>query len=480
MSTIKRLFLFAVLSLCVPSLHAQYSIKFNIDNYENDTLVVGNYLMDKQLVVDTLYATSQGQFVLEDSLATGVYIVLTLPDNNFLQFMVNDFEKEFEMNFDYEDRRKVEFVGSEDNAAFQSLVEYMNVKRPQADSLRLEIDRITAAGGDISSMQKQLDAINDDIAHRQDSLIENKPEYLSSLLLRANKEIKMPEFGETEEERLKQYRFYKSHYFDHIDLTHPATLRTPFLFHRVNYYLDKLTPAHPDSLAMSLDTILQAMQPNEETFMYYLSHYLNKYAQAKIVGHDAVYVYLAENYYGAGLATWAKEENVAKIMDRSNRLKPILIGKNGPDIKVFGEDGTPISISEIDYEYLILLFWAPNCGHCKKSMPDFIEFNEKYKDKGIKTFAICTKYREKVKDCWEYVKEKDMLGFINGADEFNQSNFKLLYNVDSTPKIFILDKDRKIIMKNIGASQLERVFEEVIGFDLGTSENEESEPMPDK
>jgi len=95
-------------------------------------------------------------------------------------------------------------------------------------------------------------------------------------------------------------------------------------------------------------------------------------------------------------------------------------------------------------------------------MPDFVDFNERYKDLGIKTFAICTKYRDKVKGCWESVEEKNMSGFINGADEFNRSNFKLKYYVDSTPKVYILDKDRKIIMKNIGGNQLDAVFEQIL------------------
>ncbi len=444
------------------SIICQHEIRFSIDNYESDTLVIGNYIMDKQLVYDTLYAEEVGQFILKDTLETGVYLMLTLPDKQFLQFLVTDLDRKFTMFSDYINKSKISYEGSVDNQNFQSYVSLINTIRPVADSLREIISANKESGINYKNEELQLADLNKNIANYQDSLINAFPDFLSTVLIKSGREIELPIFDSTEEGRMAQFRYYKTHYFDNIDLGDPKLLRTPFLFQRVTYYLEKLTANHPDSISVGLDSILNWMAPSQETYMYYLSHYLNKYAQAKIVGYDAVYVHLAENYYGKGKATWAQEETILKILDRAKKLKPVLLGQIGEDIRVFDEEGNAISISDIDYEYLILLFWAPDCGHCKKSMPGFIEFNEKYKDKGIKTFAICTKYRDKVKGCWEYVKEKNMSGFINGADEFNQSDFKLKYNVDSTPKLYILDKNREIIMKNIGADQLERVFEELI------------------
>lgn len=442
--------------------HAQHRIEFNIDNYENDSLIVGYYLMDKQLVHDTLFSVETGKFVLEDTLDVGVYLSLTLPDQQFLQFVVNDFEKEFSMSFDYQDKTHVIFEGSEDNTAFQSHLNFLKSIRPLADSLKQEINAIEGEDPRLEPMKRQLDSLNALVALKQDSMIAAHPDFMSTVLLKANKEIEMPEFGASEEEQMKQYRYFKAHYFDHIDLGDPRVLRTPFLYHRVKYYVDKLTPAHPDSVSQSIDSIMHWMSPSEDSYRVYLSHFLNSYIKAKIVGYDAVYVHLVDNYYAKGKTPWVQEENILKILDHANKLRPVLIGETGADIKVFKEDGTPVSISDIDYEYLVLLFWAPDCGHCKKSMPDFVEFNEKYAELGVKTFAICTKYRDKVKGCWESVKEKNMTGFINAADEFNRSGFKVKYFVDSTPKVYILDKNREILMKNIGAHQLDAVFEQIL------------------
>jgi len=440
---------------------AQHNIEFQIDNYEKDSVVVGYYVLDKQLVHDTLTTKETGKFILNDTLSPGVYILLTLPDNEFLQFIVNKDEPSFKMYFDFKDKTKVKFTGSKDNQVFQDYVDFLGKIRPQAQALRDTIAALTEQGLNVDAFQKELDQIDQTVLETQQKVINENPDLISTLLLKANLEIDLPEFDNTEKGQIAQYLYYRDHYFDHIEMGNPNSLRTPFLFSRVDYFIKKLTSNSPDSITKSIDIVLELMEPAEETYRYYLSNFLNEYIQTKIIGYDAVFVHLVDKYYAKDKAPWVEEENLLKILDRAKRIKPVLLGKTAPDIMVYDEDGEPISIDSIDYEYLVLLFWSPDCGHCKKTMPEFVEFNEKFKDKGIKTFAICTKFKDKTKECWEMVKEKNMLGFYNGADEFHKSRFKIKYNVDTTPKVFVLDKNREILMKNIAASQLERVFEEI-------------------
>lgn len=54
---------------------------------------------------------------------------------------------------------------------------------------------------------------------------------------------------------------------------------------------------------------------------------------------------------------------------------------------------------------------------------------------------------------------------MNMVDPFIRSRYKKLYDVQTTPSIFILDRNHKILMKRIGAEQLDKVMEEVIKFE---------------
>jgi thiol-disulfide isomerase/thioredoxin len=192
-----------------------------------------------------------------------------------------------------------------------------------------------------------------------------------------------------------------------------------------------------------------------------LVHFLNKYASSKVVGEDKVYVHIAENYYCKGLAPWTEEEQLAKICDNARRLKPILIGKKARDVKTKDKEGTSHNLYDFDSEFTILYFWASDCGHCKKMTPFLVDFNEKYKSKGVSIMTICKPKSGDYKECWDYIDEHDnMENMLNTYDPSNRA--QIYYNVRSTPSMFILNKDKEIIMKGIGADQLDEVMDKII------------------
>jgi len=141
------------------------------------------------------------------------------------------------------------------------------------------------------------------------------------------------------------------------------------------------------------------------------------------------------------------------------------MGKLAPDMLLEDKDGKKLSLHEFESKYTILLFWAPDCGHCKKSMPDIINFYNDFKDKGVEILGICTKFYKDAESCWDFVEEKEINIWLNTMDPYHQSRYKILYNINSTPQIFILDKDKNILVKRIGSEQLEEVMNNIIEND---------------
>ena len=271
---------------------------------------------------------------------------------------------------------------------------------------------------------------------------------------------------EEEKERgVARWWYNKQHYFDYVDLTDDRLLYTPFLYNKINGFIENLTSPAPDSINTSLKFILDKMDPQSDMFRAYLSTLLTRYATSKIVGYDAVYVFLAEEYYDKGFAYWVDEEKLAKIVDEAKKMKPTLMGKLAPDMLLEDKDGKKLSLHEFESKYTILLFWAPDCGHCKKSMPDIINFYNDFKDKGVEILGICTKFYKDAESCWDFVEEKEIDIWLNTMDPYHQSRYKILYNINSTPQIFILDKDKNILVKRIGSEQLEEVMNNIIEND---------------
>ncbi|MBL0100050.1 MAG: redoxin domain-containing protein [Saprospiraceae bacterium] len=227
------------------------------------------------------------------------------------------------------------------------------------------------------------------------------------MLIKSNIDIEVPDFtGNEDSVKYRRYYFYKHHFFDNIKMQHHALIRTPFIHQKVDYYVNKLSNQQPDSLIRAVDIVLGKLEGNPEAYRYYLADFLNKYAQMKMVGLDAVYVHLVENYYKKGKASWVNEDNLKKMSENADDLRPILIGKKIPDITTYEEDGTPVRLYDIQSPYTVLIFWAPDCGHCKKIMPNVVDFYKKNKDKGVKVLGVCTKSGDKTNTCWPAVKEK--------------------------------------------------------------------------
>ena len=441
-----------------------YEIKVKLTDYTSDTLYLGYQMGGQTYLNDTaLIDKKTGFFTFkkDKKLAAGVYLVVVSTKDNYFQIMVNEKEEFFSVTTStalpyYEATLK----GSKDNDLFYNYMKYLSSKRKDAEAAGALKARDSVAAA------KKFDELDKEVKAYQWDLVKKNPTTVSSVLIKSAIEIEVPKFDDVkdaEKKQLAQYYYYKNHCFDNFELDNAALLRTPVLQQRVDYYIDKLTPQHPDSVAISIDRILDAMMPAKETFQYYFVQLLNRYAKSNLVGFDGIYVHLAKKYIETGVTdAFIEKENKEKILQNAHKLDPILIGKRAPEIKTFKEDNTMVALSDIKAKYTVLFFFAPDCGHCQKQSPLLVEFLKKAKAKNwdVKVNAICTYVGpDKMPECWKYGKEKGFDDFINTIDPYMISRYKTLYNVETTPAVFVLDENKIIRSKNVEAKQLEEVIE---------------------
>jgi thiol-disulfide isomerase/thioredoxin len=457
-----------------------YEIKVKLENYGRDTLLLGYQMGNSTYIKDTAIldkATGFFTFRGDKKLSAGVYLIVTPPDNNYFQIMVNDKEQNITLITNPATPYiKAQLKGSTDNTIFFNYMSYLNDKRKEAEDANAK--RKTDSLGSL----KILNNLDKEVREYQENLIKKNAGTVASALIKTASEIETPKFDDLKEKNerdMAMYLYYKQHYFDNFDMANPALLRSPVLFQRIDAYIEKLTPQHPDSICISLDRIMELVQPNKETFQYYFIHYLNQYAKSKLVGFDAIYVHLSKKYIETGITdAFIEGENRTKIVTNANKIYPILIGKKAPEIKVFREDNSQVSLHGIKSKYTVLFFFEPTCGHCQKQTPDLVAFAKKMKEKGIdiKIVPTCTFVgTEKIPECWKYIKEKGMaedFNFIPTVDPYMISRYKTLYNVESTPQIFVLDENKIIRSKSIEAKQLEDVMDYIIKEDNDKIKNE--------
>jgi len=114
--------------------------------------------------------------------------------------------------------------------------------------------------------------------------------------------------------------------------------------------------------------------------------------------------------------------------------------------------GIFVSLYDIEKEFTILYFWEPDCGHCKEATPKLKTYYEKAKNDNIEIFAVCTTAD---KDKWSKYIDENKLTWINGWDPKRDSHFDYYFNVQSTPMVYILDKNKKIIAKKLAVENID-------------------------
>ncbi len=460
MKNIILLFLF--LNISIGSLSAQgYQISVKIDGYKQDSLLLAYYYGDKQYLKDTALVDAQGRFVFtgEESLAGGIYLAVMKPENDFFQILVDDKEQNFAMQTNRQDPMgNMKIKGSADNELFYTYIRFLGTQREKLQALNQEKEKAQGEKQK-AAVQTKIEALNNEVSAYQKQLVAEHPQSLTAATIKANMPANMPEFSGTEEEiNLAKWRFLQKHYFDNTDLGDSRLLRTSFLHQQIDYYINKLQVQHPDTIAQAIDYVLEKTRPAPETFKFYLIHFLNTYARSKVVGMDAVYVHLVEKYYATGQADWTDSDQLEKIIENAKTLEPLLIGKKAPNIVLQDRDGKRVALEEVDAEYTVLYFWRYDCGHCKESTPKMKEFYEKFKDKNVQLMAVCVKFTDEIPDCWKYVDENGIQDWLHTVDPYHRSKFSSIYNIKSTPQIYVLDRDKHIKFKRIGAEQLEEVL----------------------
>ena len=447
-----------------------YKIRVKLDNYAEKQLILGFYYGEKPYVKDPMEIGADGYFTFQADtlLPCGVYLLVLKTDNSFIQFLLPEHDQDLTIVTDAKQSvEKMSIKGSDDNTVFYDYLQYLARLRPVADTIRAQLERRKSNPADSVKFIAQLADIDQEVKKYQANLLVKHPGSMTAKIVKSSTEPEIPAFkGDDKAVLLQKRDWYRLHFFDNLDIADPCMLRSPVLHSRIEQFVTKFTVQHPDSISRSVDFVLGKLKNNSENYKYYLIHFLNYYAKSNLVGMDGVYVHIAKEYYCKGQAMWSRKEDLEKICDNAQRLEPILIGKTAPNITVLNQKNEPASLWEVDADYTVLFFWDPECSHCKKSAPFLVDFAKKYRERGVKVFAVCTAVTDKAPDCWKSIEEKGFTDFLflNTYDPYIKSRYKTIYDVKTTPQIFILDRKHEILMKRIAAEQLDKVMEDVIRF----------------
>jgi peroxiredoxin len=157
-----------------------------------------------------------------------------------------------------------------------------------------------------------------------------------------------------------------------------------------------------------------------------------------------------------------KQIQDAQMAEQERMMGHLKIGNAAPEINLPSANGGNISLSSLKGKVVLIDFWASWCMPCRQENPAVVKMYNKYKDKGFTVYSVSL---DKEKSKWLSAIQQDGLIWPNHVSDlkFWQSAAAQTYGITSIPFTVLIDKDGKIIDKNLRGAQLEAKLKEILG-----------------
>ncbi len=452
----------------------KFKIKGHIDGLADTSIYLANYYGNKLYYNDTARVDSKGNFFFDGKPYNecGKYAIVV---NNASRMDIVVDQEEIELEFTPDCRiDAIKVKQSKNNKLFFEYVMFISDKMRSRQPIDAILQDSTKTEDEKKPFREQLAKMNDEVIQYQKDLVAKNPDLLVSKLIKMSMDIDVPEAPADSSEdgkKLWQYFYYRNHYFDNIDLKDPRMIRDQAYHKLIEKYITQVLPQIPDTMIAEVQRLVTAVGENKDGFKYIVHQFTYNFETAKIMCMDKGFVYMIDNYYAKGLCDWVKEDKVKEMKNSADGKRNCLCGQIAMDIVLPDTNNVWRSMNALNSKYTLLVIWEASCGHCKKEVPKINELYKRWKSKGLEVFAV---HNNLEVEKWKKFIQDENLEFTNvsrnqfimtqdsatkliygGFTTLQSLNYHQYWDVNSTPKVYLMDKDHKILAKSLGAEQLE-------------------------
>ena len=401
------LFFIILFNFC-DSTAQENKISIYIKGAENKEILFAYYYEDKYYPVEETKLDENGKIELlfEEKLEPGIYLVM-IRDAGFFDLIIPPDAQNFEVKTDIDNYvLNMVIEGSPDNENFYNYLRKSTEIQEQTSTKEEKNAKLTELWN---------------------SEIENYKGTFFGTLLKAMHVFEVP----------------YSQFYDYIDFSQEGLLKTPFLKNIIYYHISTHLDKSPEEIIKQNNKLLQKTQANQKVFEYVSMNLLYFYRETCKIGINEVFINLSENYFLSEKGNWLDTNAVRIIRKTTETFKFSTIGHEAYNFKVQTIKQDSISLFDIKAAHIMLFFWNTDCDHCHDVAEVFKENYKTIKKKNYEILGI--NIDSKNVEQWSNFVETKKYKWLNGIDIKDNYKIREYYYVCSTPMLYIIDNNHKII-----------------------------------
>jgi peroxiredoxin len=455
--------LYLVLLISLSASGQNIQIKIELQPAAEKEIILANHYLENIYANDTIKLDSKGRGVFErDSLLPqGLYKIYMDQDHHF-DFLLGS-DQGFLLKNDSFNTHTMQIKGSAETEGFVDYTLFVKNLRERKSVLQKTI--ATAKREEKGKLIKELYSLDSELHNYWDKIDEELPNSFLSKFVKANYLPSLdvssltPEVKNNDSLLLRaRYYYQRSHYWDYFDYTDERFLYTPFYKQKLERWFTKVLYQSYDSVKTYVLDFIEEVKPDKRIFQFVTSFFLNSSINSKIMGMDALFVDIAKKYYLSGEAFWASGESLEKIKENVLFTENNLISMTAPDLTLESVDGQLCNLHRINASFTLVVLYEPDCSHCNVFVPGlYTDVYQQYRNKGLEVYAI---YTMDNKEKWkEFIGEYGLKDWINVWDSHHVSGLRILYDARTTPGVYLLDENKKIVAKKMSVEQIKKILE---------------------
>jgi thiol-disulfide isomerase/thioredoxin len=417
-----------------------YKISIKLNHYVDDILYLVAYSGGEPYILDSAFS-NKGVYTFAKKrsvLQSGIYSIHSKTDQPIFDILI-DQNRFFKMETD-----------------FEKPLQYISIKKSEENILFFEYQKALATNQDLTTF------------------LETSPNTFLSKYIKA-KHFPITEtffldtsFMNQNLSSVEINQYILKHYFDHIDLNDKRLYRSPLKINCKFYFSELFSQMVTDDEEMFylVDQFLERTidtnnRPLDFEIQYFYIKKLMQLYMNNTPQFDSMYVYLHDHYFKPEQDQWGIFEEsynrvFSTVAERKRRSMP---GRIIEPLVAYNSEREAVSSQDITSKYTIIWFWDPDCEHCLIETPILHEFyKQKHRELNFEVIAVSV-----TEDYERWIKfiNENHLEWINLSYAMGEPNYDFLdfFDLTSTPGIFLIDKNHKIIGRQISLDKIQKIID---------------------